>query len=283
MISTRTYCEVDDYYKGNKSQLLSRRSLMCKTIRSRTSRLTESEIVTILLCYQRSGFRNFKRYYEHLSKYHRAYFPDLVSYNRFLEIQGKALILLSGFLGSKRGKCTGISFIDSTSLAICNVKRCSKSQVFKGLAAKGRSSKGWFHGFKLHLVINHHGEILAANVTSGNPHDLVPTEGLAKRLFGKLGDKGYLSKTLFEKLFDRGVQLFSGIRKTMKNKLLKPYDALLMKKRSLIETVNNTLKNTFHVEHPRYRSLTSLFINILSALSAYTLSLKNPYIIHELS
>ena len=69
----------------------------------------------------------------------------------------------------------------------------------------------------------------------------------------------------------------------MKNKLLKPYDAFLMKKRSLIESVNNILKNTFHAEHSRYRSLTSLFINIFSALSVYTLSLKNPSIIPELN
>jgi len=270
----KTYCDVNDHYKANKSQYQRARRLSGGR-RDRESRLTTSEIGTIILCYQWSGFRTFKKYYGHLLEHYRHYFPNLVSYSRFVEIQAKALALLSGFLGSKTGKCTGISFIDSTPLAVCNIKRSASVRVFKGIAAKGKSSKGWFYGFKLHLVVNHHGQPLAAKITPGNVHDLVPVEGLTKRLFGKLfGDKGYLSKNLFESLFQRGIQLFSGIRKTMKNKLIDPINALLMKKRSLIESVYNSLKHTFHVEHSRYRNVTSFFINILAALSAYSVNLN---------
>ena len=98
------------------------------------------------------------------------------------------------------GKCTGISFIDSTPLRACHIRREKQNRVFKGLATKGQCSIGWFFGFKLHLIINDKGEILDFMLTQGNIDDREPLKNKSfhKKVFGKLfGDKGYISQTLF--------------------------------------------------------------------------------------
>jgi transposase len=275
----KTYYEVDSYKKANESQQKGLNYLTDNRMRNRESQLTDSEIATILICYHYSGFRNFKKYYEFLKKHFRHYFPDLVSYDRFLVIQEKAMWLMCAFFGSKRGKCTGLSYIDSTSLQVSKPKRISQHHVFKRLARIGKTSIGWFYGFKLHLIINHRGEILAAKLTSGNVSDLSQVHSMANSLFGKLfGDKGYISKTLFEKLFKQGIQLVTGVRKSMKNSLLNSQDFILLKKRSVVESAFNLLKNYFNLEHSRFRSVKSFMVNIISTLNAYSIYPKKPSI-----
>jgi hypothetical protein len=139
-------------------------------------------------------------------------FPATVPYNRFVELQRKAGMLLAIFVRMMcMDKCTGISFIDSTPLRSCHIKREKQHKTFNGIAGKGQSSIGWFFGFKLHLIINDKGEILDFILTPGNVDDRVPLNNmdLHKRIFGKLfGDKGYISKDLFEQLFVDGVHPF---------------------------------------------------------------------------
>ena len=121
------------------------------------------------------------------------------------------------------GKCTGISFIDSTPLRACHIRREKQNRVFKGLATKGQCSIGWFYGFKLHLIINDKGEILDFMLTQGNVDDREPLKNKSfhKKVFGKLfGDKGYISQTLFEQLFIDGIHLITKIRKNMKNSIM---------------------------------------------------------------
>ena len=105
---------------------------------------------------------------------------------------------------------------------------------------------GWFYGFKLHLVINHQGEVVAFCITPGNIAD--NNEGvllkLTKKLFGKLfGDRGYLiNEEFFKKLYSNGVYLVTKIRKNMSNRLVELKDKLLLRKRGVIESVGNILK-----------------------------------------
>ena len=136
---------------------------------------------------------------------------------------------------------------------------------------------GWFYGFKLHLVINEVGELLACQFTAGNVDDRQPVPQLAKRLTGKLfGDKGYISAKLFAELWEQGVQLVTSIRSNMKNKLMPLMDKILLRKRSLIETVNDQLKNIAQIEHTRHRSPTNFMVNLTAALISYTHQPKKP-------
>jgi hypothetical protein len=239
---------------------------------------TGSEVMTICIHYHQSGYRNFKAYYfEYVSKRLSSYFCNLVSYNRFLELMSFELKLLTDYLISKFGENTGISFIDSTPIQVCKPKRMSRNKVFNRIAKTGKSTIGWFFGFKLHLIINEVGEILSINFTKGNVDDRAPVLKMVKNILGKLfGDKGYISKKLTDKLLNNGLHLITGIKKNMKNKLLPIIDKILLRKRSIIETVNDQLKNISDIEHSRHRSPNNFVINMLGGLIAYAVKPKKP-------
>lgn len=155
----------------------------------------------------------------------------------------------------------------------------SRNKVFSDIAKKGKSTIGWFFGFKLHLIINECGELLAVKFTKGNVDDRSPVLDMVKNIFGKLyGDKGYISKELTENLFDKCVHLITGVKKNMKNKLLTLIDKILLRKRSIIEAVNDQLKNISQIEHSRHRGVYNFIVNILCGLIAYTLQPKKPTI-----
>ena len=134
------------------------------------------------------------------------------------------------------GTCTGITFIDSTTLAVCKNPRIHCHKTFAGLAQRGKTSTGWFYGFKLHLIVNDRGELLDFVLTPGNVDDRTPVPRLARGLFGKLfGDKGYLSKALRDELWRMfKVQLITGIRANIMLPLL---DKLLLRRRVIVETI----------------------------------------------
>lgn len=249
--------------------------------RKRKSRLSDSEIMTIMVLFHYKQFPNLKHFHLYYVQIHmKDEFPQTVSYNRFVELQQKCVLPLALFLKTCcLGDCTGVSFIDSTPLRVCHNKREKQHKVFKGIAAKGQCSLGWFLGFKLHLIINDKGGILDFMLTQGNVDDRKPLKNLNfhKRIFGKIyGDKGYIGKDLFEQLFVDGVHLVTKIRKNMKNCLMLLQDRIMLRKRALIETVNDELKNQCQVEHTRHRSFESLITNLLSGLVAYSFFDKKP-------
>lgn len=191
----------------------------------------------------------------------------------------RVLVLLWAYAQARCGMCTGIAFVDSTALRVCTNRRIKRHKVFAGLAARGQCSLGWFYGFKLHLVINEQGEVLAFTLTPGNVDDRKPVPKLVKALFGKLfGDKGYLSQSLFETLLEQGLQLITGIKANMKNRLMVMSDKLLLRKRFIIETINDQLKNQSQIEHSRHRSPVNFIINVLAGLIAYMWQPKKPTI-----
>jgi hypothetical protein len=178
----------------------------------------------------------------------------------------------------QRGPCTGISFIDSTSLAVCHPARIQQHRVFAIDARRGKTSVGWFYGFKLHLVVNDRGELLAFCLTPGNLDDRKPVPRLVHRLFGKVfGDKGYISAPLAEELFlGQGLRLITKLRKNMRNVLLPFADKLLLRKRALIETIIDQLKNVCQIEHSRHRSPINFLVHLLAGLAAYCHQPKKP-------
>ena len=205
-------------------------------------------------------------------------FPQLVGYTRFVELMSRVLVpLIAYFYYACRGGCTGISFVDATPLAVCHNRRNARHKVFDGLAARGKTSMGWFYGFKLHLVVNDRGELLAVTLTPGNTDDRQPAPQLARELFGKLfGDKGYISGPLTQQLLDHGIELITNVRRNMKNRLLPLVDKLLLRKRSIVETINDQLKNISQIEHTRHRSPINFLVNLFAGLIAYCHQPKKP-------
>ena len=253
-----------------------------KKVISRT-RMALSEIMTILIMFHLSGYRTFKWYYKkHVMQHQKKDFPNLVSYNRFVEIMEYALVPLILYIVRARFvKCSGISFVDSTPIKVCDNHRIRTNRVFSKYAKRGKSSMGWFYGFKLHLIINEQGEILSFCLTSGNVDDRneAVMDSLTKKIFGKLfADRGYISQELFEKLLKKDITLVTRAKKNMKNKLMNLYDRLMLRKRTVIESVNDFLKNICEIEHSRHRSIKNFLVNLLSALAAYSLLPKKPSI-----
>jgi len=252
--------------------------------RNRLCGLSPSEVITILISFHLSDYRTLKHFYcDYVCVHLRKEFPGLVSYNRFVELQSKAALPLLMFVSAESlGECTGISFIDSTRLEVCARERIHQNKVFKDVASRGYSTMGWFYGFKLHLIINDIGEIISFKLTKGSVSDNATNVllELCKTLFGKLyGDKGYLVKAaVFEQLFHSGVQLITKIKRNMKNKLMSIFDKLMLRKRSVIECVNDALKNICQIEHSRHRSINGFVINLYSGIAAYQLLPKKPSI-----
>jgi hypothetical protein len=247
--------------------------------RRRKGQLRVSEVMTIIIHFHQSHYRNFKAYYtDHVCKHLRSEFPNLVSYERFVALIPSVLGPLIAYLRNLYGSCTGISFVDSTSLAVCDNHRIHANKVFEGFAQRGKTSMGWFYGTKLHFVINDCGELLACQLTPSNVDDRVPVPLLAQRLFGKLfADKGYISQALFDLLFDTfGVQLITGLRKNMKNRLIALHDKLILRKRAIVESVIDQLKNISQIEHTRHPSPINFFVNVIAGLIAYCLQPKKP-------
>ena len=237
--------------------------------------------MTIMVAFHLSGARCLKHYYINYVQKHLSFlFPQTFSYNRFVEVQHQVFLPLAAFLQQEgKGECTGVSFIDSTPVRVCKNNRIKRNKVFKGLAEIGKSTVGWFFGFKLHLVINEIGEIINFVFTKGNcdDRDMKVIGPISKKLFGKMfGDKGYISHKLFEWLFSNGIQLITGIRNNMKNQLMTMSDKILLRKRSLIETVNDELKNICQIEHSRHRSPANFLVNLTSGLVAYNFLPKKP-------
>jgi hypothetical protein len=246
--------------------------------RQRSGQLAESEIMTILIHFHQSHYRDFKAFYlQHVLAHLHADFPGLVSYSRFVSLIPSVLVPLAAYLETCRGHCTGLSFVDSTKLVVCHNRRIRQHRVFAGLAERGKDSVGWFYGFKLHLVVTDQGDLLACCLTPANVDDRRPVLQMAQRLFGKLvGDKGYLSQELVARLLQQGVELLTPLRKNMKPRLVRLNDKLLLRKRVLIETVHDQLKNISQIEHSRQRSPANFLVNVLAGLIAYCHQPKKP-------
>ena len=273
------FCDVDDFCQTFLPRWESQQMASGDLQRRRKGKLSLSEIMTIIILFHQSNYRTFKAFYkEYVEMYLRSAFPDLVSYPRFVALKPRALGPLCAYLYRLYGQCSGISFIDSTPLKVCHNRRIQQHKVFAGLAGRGKSSMGWFYGFKLHLVVNDQGQLLGCQLTSGNVDDRTPVPTLAKHLFGKLfGDRGYVSQPLFDQLWQTfNVQLITKLRKNMKNKLMTMSDKILLRKRALIETIIDQLKNISQIEHSRHRSPFNFLVNVLAGLIAYCHQPKKP-------
>ena len=263
---TEIFCMADDFCKFFDA-MMSKYTIKEQKKREyhRNGTLSKAEVMVIMILFHNSGYRCLKHFYlEHVCRQLRHLFPEVVSYNRFVELEKDVAVPLALFIKKVLlGKCTGISFVDSTPLRVCKNQRIHIHKTFKGIAQRGKCSMGWFFGFKLHLICNEKGELLNFMITPGDVDDRKPLDHKAfvEFLYGKLvGDKGYIGKELFQRLFVDGIQLM---------------------KRAIIETINDELKNIAQVEHSRHRSFDNFIVNILGALAAYCFFPKKPCIACE--
>lgn len=248
--------------------------------RFRATRLSLSEMLLVMVMFHMSPCRVFKYYYtEYLSVHHRKDFPRLVDYDRFVVLMPRLFLPLQMMLHILGGEQEGIYFMDATSLPVCHNKRINRNRVFKGMAARGKTTMGWFYGFRLHLVINHKGQMIAAKITPGNVDDRKPVDALTRNLKGVIAlDKGYISADLFQKLYSRGLKIIVGIKKGMRNMLMPLAEKLLLRKRFVIETVFDVLKTETNISHTRHRSPLNAAVNIVSAPVAYAFRTNKPKI-----
>ena len=277
------FCEIHDFFMRYETHL-STHGLpdTPPEPRGRPRRLHPSEVMTILIAFHQSNYRTFKHFYQkHVCVYYRAEFPQLVSYSRFVQLKKEVLRLLTFYLSTHAGTCSGISFVDSTRLRVCDNKRISSHKVFAGkVSARGKTSMGnRFYGFKLHLIINDTGDILDVALTPGNSDDRRPLWGLNPDtpLHGSLyGDRGYISQDLREKLRKQGINLVYKVRRNMDPLDVSVSDEVLLKKRTLVESVIKALKTRTVLEHSRHRSFENFYVNVFAALIAYQLSENKP-------
>ena len=280
---TEIFYLTDEFYKEFEKSI-SKRSLGNKP--KKRPKMSQSEVITIMILFHYGAFKNLKHFYQYFIKQHYTKeFPQTVSYNRFVELMQSAVLPMTLFLKTCcLGESTGISFIDSTPIRVCKNKRIPRHKVFDGIAQRGKSTMGYFYGFKLHFIINDKGEILNFVITPGNTDDRTPLKDkrFIEKIKGKLyADKGYVSQKLTEILFVDGLHLITHIRNNMKNVLLEMKDKILLRKRSIIETSNDELKNICSIEHSRHRSFENFITNLIAGLIAYCFFPKKPSIKYE--
>ena len=267
---TALYCCLDDFCKVFEDWQ-AHRLIPSSRKRQRCGKLSHAEMLFIMVLFHLSPYKNFKTFYLYgIGHQYRACFRDLPHYDRFVSLMPRLFAPLMVLLHSLSGEETGLYFGDSSKLAVCHNRRIDRHRVFDGLAARGKTSMGWFFGLKLHFVINHKGQIMALKITSGNVADSSVLDEITQHLRGKLyADKGYISQEMFSRLWQRGLHLITGIRRNMRNHLMLPGDKILLRKRFVIETVLDILKCDMGLEHSRHRSVVNAMVHVLSCLVAY--------------
>jgi hypothetical protein len=283
---TEIFCSIDDFTQVFEPAFKKNIISTGKKTRNRKFKMSKGEILTITVLFHLSKVRTFKHFYiGYVQKHLCQEFPETVSYNRFVELMQNNVLPLSLYLKTAcLGTVTGISFIDSTPIRVCKNKRIRNNKVFKGIAEIGKSTMGWFYGFKLHIIVNDMGEILDFTITQANVDDRTPLKkgNFLKNIFGKLyADKGYISEELTSLLFEQGLHLVTGLKNNMKNRLMTMRDKILLRKRSVIETINDQLKNISQAEHSRHRSFANFITNLIASIIAYTFQDKKPSIKFE--
>ena len=224
------FCMADDFCKFFDA-MMAKYTLKPTAKRKyhRDSTMSKAEIILIMILFHDSGYRCLKHFYqEKVYKHMRHFFPKVVSYNRFVELEKDVAIPLAIFIKKVLlGKCTGISFVDSTPLRVCKNQRIHIHKTFKGIAQRGKCSMGWFFGFKLHLICNERGELLNFMITPGDVDDRKPLEykAFVEFIYGKLvGDRKYVGRDLFERLLVDNIRLIAKWKSNLKGILMSRSD-----------------------------------------------------------
>jgi Transposase DDE domain len=270
-------CQFDDFCQAFgphwEARLLSQEAQPAKK-RGPQAGLADSEIMTILVLYHSWHFRHFKAFYEGVVlTLLRSACPKARCYARFITLTHHVWVPLTVFLLTRMGRKTGLYYIDSTPLPVCHPRRINRHKVFAGLAKRGKSSVGWFFGFKLPLVFNHERQIVALTLPPGTVNDTTPVSQLTQRLIGKLfGDKGYVGKDLAHRVLRRGLVLMTRVRRNMKRLPVSFLDKALLNGRNIVETIIGHIKEFSSLRLPKHRSVFNAFTHLTAAIVAYQIN-----------
>jgi transposase len=275
---TELFCLMDDFCRRFEPAWQRRQLTAGTQQRRRRGALSLSELMTLVVLFHQLRFRQFKRFYlDYVCRYLRGAFPTLPSYPRCVELLPRCAAPLAALFEALKGSCDGVSIVDATPLAVCDNRRIARHRVFKNSAGRGKTSMGWFYGFKLHTVINSRGELIGLKLTAGNVDDRKPLPQMCQGLFGYLfADKGYIGQRLAQALAKRNIQLITTLRKNMKPALRTAFEKALLRRRCLIETIFDELKNLCQIEHTRHRSVGNFLVNLMAGIVAYCLSDDKP-------
>lgn len=231
---------------------------------------------------------NLMRYFLHvkdLKAFHRIVkmmdiIPDFINYENFLKASNKALpvmvLFLQALLAQNRAlNKTDVHFMDSTPLTTCLNRRIFNHKVTKDIASRGKSTKGWFYGLKLHGVCSENGLLEALYFTSGNVNDSKTVEKLTENMKGRFfADAGYLKKSSeLKKLAESGRFIYASTRKNM-NRLMSTEEWNILRKRNIIESDWGAMKQNFFLEYHQARGIDGLFRHYVNAISAYILQCR---------
>ena len=275
---TELFCQIDDFCRWFEPAFERRLLADGAKKRRRQGELSLSELMTLAVLFHQLRFRQFKSFYLcYACRHLRREFPRLPSYNRCVELLPRCAAPLAALFEALKGGCDGVSIVDATALAVCDNRRISRHRVFEGKAARGKTSMGWFFGFKLHLAVNSKGELLDVRLTPGNTDDRKPVPAMCEGLSGLLfGDKGYISKDLSKTLAEQGIELVTTLKKNMKPVPRTDFEKAVLRRRSLVETVIDELKNLCQIEHTRHRPVANFLVNLMAGIVAYCLADDKP-------
>ena len=272
---TRLFIFIDDFSKAFNSytEIDSEREFLAPYVKQETQnncQLCLSEILTIIVYFHSSGFKTFKHYYKFLERYHSKEFPNLISYGRFVEIKNSYTFELFILSQTILADCDGLSYIDSTHLPVCHIKREYSHKTFGELASKSKSTMGWYFGFKLHMITNQYGHPISYELTFATVDDRKAPDGLFDKIFGELyGDKGYLGKPFIERMNEKSIKIITALKKNMKPQIMTQEQSEKLNKRNIIESVFNCLKNNTNIQHTRHRNPKNYLINLIGSVTAY--------------
>ncbi|ABN63608.1 transposase IS982 family protein [Shewanella baltica OS117] len=271
----KVFCDIDDFLRCFHSRMGKNAVNRWYTQASTRWQYDDERSDAHIILFQMSHHRDFKNcYIGYLAHFYKSAFPNLLSYTRFLEVMPTALVPLCSYFANLKSDPTGIEFVDSTSIKVCHNLRINHH---KTLACRGKGTMGWFYSFKLHLIVNHQGGIVAAKVTPANIHDTKPVNEMVHSDMNKLyADKGYISKALSSELLEKGVKLVTNVRKNMKKKVMSLWGRAMLSRRFIIETINDQLKHISQIEHSRHRSVHGFMLNMIAGLIAYQLKDNKP-------
>lgn len=275
---TELFCLLDDFCRRFEPAWERRPLTAGIQKRRRRSALSLSELMTLVVLFHQLRFRQFKRFYlDSVRRYLRPAFPTLPSYPRCIELLPRCAAPWAALFEALKGPCDGVAIVDATPLAVCDNRRITRHRVFQGSAARGKTSLGWFYGFKLHTIINSKGELIRLKLTSGNVDDRKPLPKLCQGVVGYLfADKGYLGQRLTRTWALQDIPWITTLRKNMKPAPRTDFEKALLRRRCLIETVFDELKNLCQIEHTRHRSIGNFLVNLMAGIVAYGLSDNKP-------
>jgi len=243
----------------------------------RKSKLTMSEVITILIEGHKRHYSTEKQLYEMINTELRKCFNKIPCYVQFTRIIRKAMpyldLIIEIFTKINAANTQTYCIVDSTALPVAGYNK-NDVKWAQDTAGKGKNMHGFYQGFKLHIIINQNREIISVSTSKANVHDIQSLKNykFIKHVKGVLiGDKGYVASEKHRRALKKyGIELIAKQRENMDPYLNEFYGDLL-KKRRQIESIFGFFKTRLGLIFPFLRSAESFLVHAKAAVVTYML------------